>query len=178
MCPYVEIGSFPYNYSSVQFSHSVASDSLWPRGLQHAKPSCPSPAPSVYSNSCPLSQWCHPAISSSITPFSSCLQSFSASWFFPVSHFFQSGGQSIETSASASVLPMNIQTWFSLELTSWISLQSKGLSRAFASTTIWKHQFFSTRPSSWSNSRLYMATGKTVALTITDLCHQSHVSAF
>ena len=91
MCPYVEIGSFPYNYSSVQFSHSVASDSLWPRGLQHAKPSCPSPAPSVYSNSCPLSWWCHSTISSSVVLFSSCLQSFPASGSFQMSQFFASG---------------------------------------------------------------------------------------
>ena len=110
MCPYVEIGSFPYNYSSVKFSHSVASDSLWPRGLQHARPPCPSPTPRAYSNSCPLSQWCHPTISFSVVPFSSCLQSFPASGSFQMSHFFTSGDQSIGVSALTSVLPMNIQT--------------------------------------------------------------------
>ena len=103
---------------------------------------CPSPTPRACSNSCPLSQWCHPAISSSIIPFSSCLQSFPASGSFPTSQFFASGGQSIGASASASVLPMNIQDWFSLGLTGWISLQSKGLSRVFSNTTIQKHQFF------------------------------------
>ena len=101
-------------WASVQFSHSVVSNSLWPHGLQHARPSCLSPTPGVYSNSCPLSQWCHPAISSSVIPFSSCLQSFPASGSFPVSQPFTSDGQSIAVSASASVLPMNIQDWFTL----------------------------------------------------------------
>ena len=108
--------------------------------LQHARPPCPSPPPGVYSNSCPLSWWCHPTISSSIVPFSSCLQSFPASESFQISQFFESGGQSIGLSASASILPMNIQGWFLLGWTGWISLQSKGLSRVFSSTTVQKHQ--------------------------------------
>ena len=125
---------------SVQFSCSVVSDSLWPHRLQHARPPCPSPTPGVYSNSRPLSRWCHPNISSSVVPFSSRLQSFSASGSFPVSQFFASGGQSIGVSASASVLPMNIQDWFPLGWTGWISLQSKGLSRVFSNTTVQKRQ--------------------------------------
>ena len=116
------------NYTSVQFTRSVMSDSLHPHVLQHARPLCPSPAPGVSSNSCPLSQWCHPTISSSVVPFSSHLQSFSASGPFPMSQFFASGGQSIGVSASASVLPTNIWDWFPLGWTEWISLQSKGLS--------------------------------------------------
>ena len=127
---------------SVQFSCSVASDSLWPHGLQHARAPCPSPTPRVYSNSCPLSRWCHTTISSSAIPFSTCLQSFPASGSFPMSQFFASGGQSIGVSASASVLPMNIQDWFPLGWTGWISLQSKGLSRVFSNTTVPRHQFF------------------------------------
>ena len=120
----------------VQFSRSVVFYSLWPRGLQHARPPCPSPIPGVYSNSGPLSQWCHPTISSSVIPFSSRLQSFPASGSFQISQFFTSGGQSTGASASASVLPMNIQDWFSLGWTGWISLQSKGLSRVFSNTTV------------------------------------------
>ena len=130
-------------FSSVQFSHSVVSDSLWPHGLQHARPPCPSPTPGVYSNSCPLSRWCHPAISSSVIPFSSCPQSFPASRSFQMSQLCSSGGQNIGVSASALVLPMNIQDWFPLELTGWISLQSKWLSRVFYNPTVQKHQFFS-----------------------------------
>ena len=132
-------------FSSVQFTRSVVSNSLWPQGLQHARPPCPSPTPRVYSNSSPWSQWCHPTISSSVVPFSSHPQSFLASASFQMSQFFTSGGQSIGVSASASVLPMNIQDWFSLGWTGWISLQSKGLSRVFSSTTVQKHQFFSTQ---------------------------------
>ena len=127
---------------SVQFSHSVMSDSLWPHRLQHARPPCPSPTPGVYSNSCPLSWWCHPAISSSVIHFSSCLQSFPASGSFPRSQLFTSGDQSIGVSASTSVLPMNTQDWAPLGWTGWISLQSKGLSRVFSNTTVQKHQFF------------------------------------
>ena len=127
----------------VQFSRWVVSDSLQPYGRQHTRPPCPSPTPGVYSNSCPLSWWYHPTISSSVVPFSSCLQSCPASGSFPMSQFFTSGGQSIGVSASASVLPMNIQDWFSLGWTGWISLQSKGLSRVFSNTTVQKHQFFS-----------------------------------
>ena len=126
--------------SSVQFSHSVVSDSLWPRELQHARPPCPSPTPGVHSDSCPLSLWCHPAVSSSVTPFS-CPQFFTASGASPVHRFFASGGQSIAASASVLVLPVNIQNWFPLGWTGWISLQSKELSTVFSHTTVQKHQF-------------------------------------
>ena len=117
------------------------SDSLQSHEPQHTWPPCPSPSPGVYPNSCPLSQWRHPTISSSVIPFSSCLWSFPVSGSFPMSQFFASCGQNIAVSASASVLPMNIQDWFTLGLTDWISLQSKGLSRVFSNTTIQKHQF-------------------------------------
>ena len=120
--------------SSVQFTRSVVSDSLWPHGLQHARLPCPSPTPGVYPNSSPLSWWYHPTISSSVVPFSSHLQSFPASGSFPMSWLFASGGQSIGVSASASVLPMNIHDWFSLGWTSWISLLSEVLSRVFSNT--------------------------------------------
>ena len=140
----------PKNY---QFSCSVMSDSVQPHGLQHTRLPCSSPSRGVRSNSCPLSWWCHPTISSSVVPFFSWLQSFPASGFFQMSQFFASGGQSI--GASASVLPMNIQGWFPLGLTSWISLQSKGLSRVSSSTTVQKHQFCSTRPSLWPNSDIH-----------------------
>ena len=126
----------------VQFSRSVMSNSLWPCGLQDTRPPCPSPTPGIYSYSCPLSWWCHPTISSSVVPFSSHLQSFLASGSFQMSQFFESGGQSIEVSASALVLPVNIQDWFPLGWTGWISLQLKGLSRVFSNTTVQKHQFF------------------------------------
>ena len=139
----------------VQFSCSVVSDFLCPHGLQHARPPCPSPTPRACSNSCPLSQWCHPTISSSVIPFSSHLQSFPASGSFSVSQFFTSGGQSIGIAASASVLPMNIQDWYPLGWTGWISLQSKGLSRVFSNTTVQKHQFFSTQLSLWFNSHIH-----------------------
>ena len=129
-------------WGSVQFSHSVVSNSLWPHGLQHVRPLCPSPTPRVYSNSCPLSRRCHPTISSSVVPFSSCPQSFPKSGSFQTSQLFASGSQSIGVSASTSVLPMNIQDWFPLGWTDWISLQSKGLSRVFFNTTVQKHQFF------------------------------------
>ena len=122
-----------------QFSHSVLSDSLRPYGLRHIRPPCPSLTPRVYPNSCPLSQWCHPTISSSVVPFSSCLQSFPASGSFPMSQFFTTGGQSIGVSASTSVFLMNIQDSFPLGWTGWISLQSKGHSRVF-NTTVQKHQ--------------------------------------
>ena len=128
--------------SSVQFSHSVMSDSLWPHGLQHVRPPCPSPTPGVYANSCPMSCWCHPTISSSVIAFS-CLQSFPASGSSLMSQLFVSGGQSIGVSASTSVLPMNTKDWSPLGWTGWISLQSKGLSRVFSNTTVQKHQFFS-----------------------------------
>ena len=136
------------------FSCSVVSDSLRPHGLQNARLPCPSPSPGAYPNSRPSSRWCHPTISSSVASFSSCLQSFPASGSFPMSQFFTTGGQSIEASASASVLSMNVQSWFPLGLTGLISLLSKRPSRVFSSTTIWKHQFFSTQPSLWSNSHI------------------------
>ena len=122
---------------SVQFSHSVVSDSLWPHESQHTRPPCPSPTPRVYQNSCPSSRWCHPTISSSVIPFSSCLQSFPASASFQMSQLFASGGQSIGVSALAYILPMNNQDWSPLEWTGWISLKSKGLSRVFSNTTVW-----------------------------------------
>ena len=128
-----------------QFSHSVVSNSLWPHGLQHTWPPCPSPTTRVYSNSCPLSRWCHPTLSSSVVPFSSCPQSFPASGSFQMSQLFTSGGQRTGVSASASVLPMNIQDWFPLGWTGWISLQPKGLSRVFSNTAVQKYQFFSSQ---------------------------------
>ena len=140
-------------YSSVsQFSCSVVSDSLWPHGLQHARPPCPLPTPRVYPNPCPLNWWCHPTISSSVIPFSSCSQSFSASGSFQMSQIFASGGQNFGVSSSASVFPMNIQDWFLLGWTGWISLQSKGLSRVSSNTTVQKYQFFGAQLSSQSNS--------------------------
>ena len=132
--------------SASQFSRSVVFNSLRPHGLQHAGPPCPSPTPRVYSNSCPLSWWCHPTISSSVIPFSSCLQFFPASGSFQKSQLVASRGQSTGASASTSVLTMNIQDWFPLEWTGWISLQPKGLSRVFSNTRVQKHQFFSAQP--------------------------------
>ena len=138
---------YMYQFSSVQSLSCVS---------QHARPPCPSPTPGVYSNSCPLSQWCQPTISSSVIPFSSHLQFFPASGSFPMSRFFPSGGQSIGVSASTSVLPMNIQDWSPLGWPGWISLQSKGVSRVFSNTTVQKHQFCSAQPSLWSNSHIHM----------------------
>ena len=129
---------------------------LWSHRVQHTRPPCPSPTPTVYSNSCPSSWWCHPAISSSVIPFSSCSQSLPASGSFLMSQLFAWSGQSIGVSASASVLPMNTQDWSPLGWTGWNSLQSKGLSRVFSNTTIQNHQFFSTQPSLWSNSHIHM----------------------
>ena len=142
-------------FSSVQFSRSVMSDSLWPHESHLARPPCPSLTPRVYSNSCPSSWWCHPAISSSVVPFSSCPQFRPASGSFPMSQLFAWGGQSIGVSASASVLPMNSQDWSPLGWTGWTSLQSKGLSRVFSNTTVQKHQFFSAQLSSQSNSHIH-----------------------
>ena len=141
------------------------SDFLWPHGLQHTRLPCPSPFPRACSNSCPLSQWWYPTISSSVVPFSSCFQSFPASGSFLM--LFASG-QNIGASVSASVLPINIQDWFPLGRTGWISLQSKGLSRVFSNTTVQKHQFFSAQLSLWPNSHIHtwLTTGKTIALTI------------
>ena len=138
-------------YIDVQFSRSVMSNSLRPHELQHTRLPCPSPTPAVHSNSCPSSQWCHPAISSSDVPFSSCPQHQS----FPVSQLFTWGGQSTGVSALASFLPKNTQDWSPLEWTGWISLQSTGLSRAFSNTTFQKHQFFSAQLSSQSNSHIH-----------------------
>ena len=139
---------------SVQFSCSVVSDSLRPHEPQHARPPCLSPTPRVYLNSCPSTRWCHPAISSSVIPFSSCLPSFPASGLFPMCQFFRSGVQSIGVSASASVLPIKMQDWFTLESPGLILL-SKGLSRVFSNTTIQKHQFFSAQLSSYSKSQIH-----------------------
>ena len=141
-------------FSSVQFSYSVVSDFLQPHEPQHARPSCPSPTPGVYSNPCPSSQWCHPTISPSVVPFSSRLQSFPASGSFPMSQLFTSGGQNTGVSASASVFAMKIQDWFPLGWTGWISLQSKGLSRVFSNTIVIVQL-----------SHPYMTTGETIALT-------------
>ena len=137
-----------YHLQFIHFSCSVVSNSLWPHESQHARPPCPSPTPGVHSNSCPSSRWCHPALSSSVIPFSSCPQSFPSSRSFPMSQLFASGGQSIGVSASTSVLPMNTQDWSPLGWIGWISLQFKGLSRVFSNTTVQKHQFFSAQPSS------------------------------
>ena len=142
-------------FSSVHFSHSVVSDSLQPHESQHTRTPCPSPTPGVHSYSRPSSQWCHPAISSSVVPFSSCPQSLPASESFPMSQLFAWGGQSTEVSALALFLPKNTQDWSPLEWTGWISLQSKGLSRVFSSTTVQKHQFFGTQLSSQSNSHIH-----------------------
>ena len=131
------------------------SDCLRPHEPQHARPPCPSPTPGVYSDSCPSSQWCHPAISSSVIPFSSCPQSLPALGSFPMSNLFTWGGQSIGVSASVSFLPMNTQDWSPLGWTRWISLQSKGLSRVFSNTTVQKHQFFGAQLSSQSNSHIH-----------------------
>ena len=159
--------------SSVQFSLSVLSNSLWPHGLQDARPPFPSPTPGVYTNSCPSSQWCHPTISSSVVPFSSHLQSFPASGSFPMSQFFASGGQSIGASASAIVLPKNTQDWSPLGGTDWISLQSKRLSRIFSNTTVQKHNssaisflYSPSLTSNWKNHSLTRWTfvGKVMSL--------------
>ena len=141
-------------FGSIPFSRSVVSNSLWPHGLQHARPPCPSPTPWACSNSCPSSQWCHPTISPSVNPFSSCLQSFPTSGSFPMSQFFASGSQSIGVSPSTSVLTMNIHDWLPLGLTGLILMQFKGLSRVFSNTTVQKHQFFSAQLSLWSNSHI------------------------
>ena len=137
------------------FSRSVVSSYLWPHGLQHPRYPCPSPSPGACSNPCPLNQWCHPTISSSVVSFSSCLWSFPASGSLPVSQLFTWGGQSIGASVSASVLLMNVQDWSPLGLTGLISLQSEWLSRVFSNTTVQKQQFFGAQPSSQSNSHIH-----------------------
>ena len=139
----------------VQFSCSVVSDFLWPHESQHARPPCPSPSPGVHSDLGPSSQWCHPAISSSVVLFSSCPQPLPDSESFPMSQLFTWGGQSIGVSALASVLPKKSQGWFPSEWTGWISLQSKGLSRVFSNTTFEKHQFFGAQLSSQSNCHIH-----------------------
>ena len=139
---------------SCQFSSAQLCPTLRPHGLQHARPPRPSPTPGVHSDSCPLSRWCHPAISSSVVPFSSCLQSSPASGSYPMSQIFAWGGQSIGVSASTSVPPMNTQDWSPLGWTGWISLQSKGLSRVFSNSTVQKHQLFGTQLSLQSNSHI------------------------
>ena len=140
---------------SVQFSLSVVSDSLWPHESQHTRPPCPSPTPRVHSDSCPSSPWCHPAILSSVIPFSYCPQSLQASGSFPMSQLFVWGGQNTGVSASASFLPKKSQGWSPSECTCWISLQSKGLSRVFTNTTVQKHQFFGAQLSSQFNSHIH-----------------------
>ena len=144
------LNMFRFLPTYIQFSHSVMSNSLQPHELQHARPPCPSPTPGVHLNSCPSSRWCHPAISSSVVPFSSCPQSLKASGSFPMSQLFTWGGQSIGLSASALVLPMNTQDWSPLEWTGWISLQSKGFSRIFSNTTVQKYQFFGAHQKAYS----------------------------
>ena len=159
---------FPVLYYLLEFHFSSVAQlflTLWLHGLQHARPPCPSPTPGVYSDSCPSSQCCHPTISSSVMPFSSHLQFFPASGSFQMSQFFTSGGQSIGVSASASILPVNIQDWSPLGWTGWISLQSKELARVFSNTIIQKHQFFSTHFLIVQLSHPYMTTGKTITLT-------------
>ena len=150
-----KLGIFNIQFSSVQFSRSVMSDSLWPHESQDTRPPCPSPTPRVHPNSCPSSWWCHPAISSSVVPFSSCPQSLPASESFPMSQLFAWRGQSTGVSALASVVPMNTQGWCPSEWTGWISLQSKGLSRVFSNTRVQKNQFFCTQLSSQSNSHIH-----------------------
>ena len=161
---------------SVQFSRSVTSNSLWSHGLQYTRLPCPSTTPRACSNLCPSSQWCHPTISSSVVPFSFCLQSFPASGSFPMSQFSASGGQSIGASASTSVLPMDIQDWSPLGLTGLISLMSKGLSRVFSNTSVRKHQFFSSQPSLWSSSHIHIWLLEKSQLWVYRLCRPSSVS--
>ena len=149
-----------------------------PHGLQHARILCPSPSPGACSNSCSLSQWCHPTISSSVLPFSSCLLSFSASGSFPVSQFFTLGDKKMGASTLASVLLRSIQDWFPWGLTGMISLQSKTLSRVFSNTTVQKHQFFGAQLSLWSNFHIHTWLLENHSFDQTDLCWQSNVSAF
>ena len=167
-----------FKNQSLQISCSVVSDSLWPHGLQQSRPLHPSPISRAYSNSCTSNRYCHPAISSSIVPFSSCLQSLPAPGSFQMSHTCASGGQSIEVSASASVLPMNTQDGSSLGWTGWVSLQAKGLTRVFSNTTVQKNQFFSAQLSSQSTLTSIHDHRKNHSLDYTNLCWQSNVSAF
>ena len=160
------------------FSHWVIFYSLQPHGLKYTRLPCPWPSPGACSNSHPLSWWCHPITLSSIIPFSSCLQSFPEPGSFIIRWLFASGGQSIGVSASASVLPKNIQDWFPLGWTGWSSLQSKGPSRVFSNTTVQKHQFFSAQPSLWSSSHIHIWIMESHSFAYIDLCWQSNVSAF
>ena len=157
-------------------SVSQSCPTLWPQGLQHARPTCPSLSPGICSNSCPLSQWWHPTNSASVAPFSSFLQSFPASQSFLMSWLFASGGQSI--GASASVLPVNIQGWFPFWLTSLIFLLSTGLSRVLSRTTIWKQHFFSTQHSLWSSSQGTHDYWQNYSFDYMDLCQQNGIPAF
>ena len=160
-------------------SATQSPDSFQPHGLQHTRIPYPSPSPGACSNSCPLSRWCHPTISSSVIPFSSCLQSFPASGSFPMSQLFTSGGQSIGPPSSASVLPVTLRGWFPLGWTGLTFLQSKGLSRVLSNITVQKHQFFHIQPSLWFKiSNPYMTNWKSHSFDHTDLCWQSNVSAF
>ena len=149
------LSSLNMNQPSVQFSHSVVSNSLWPHESQHTRLPCPSPNPGVHADSRPSSPWCHPAISSSVVPFSSCPQSLTASESFPMSQLFAWDGQSTGVSALASFPPKKLQGWSPSQCTGWISLQSKGLSRVFSNTIVQKHQFFGAQPSSQSNFHIH-----------------------
>ena len=162
---FVKMGMYSCMYVVSQLSHSVVSNSLWSRGLQHARFPCPSPTPGACLNSCPSSQWCHPTISSSVILFSSCLQTFPALGTFPMSQFFASGGQTNRASASASVLPLNIQDCFPLGLTGWISLQSKGLSRVFQHHSLKASVLRCSAFFMVQLSHPYSTAGKTIALT-------------
>ena len=155
----------------LSFSHQIMSNSFQLHGLQHSRLPCTSPSPRVCPSSCPLTWWCHPTISSSVTSFSSCPQSFPASGSFPKSQLFTSGSQGIGASASTSVLPMNIQGWFPLGLTDLISLLPKGLLWVFSSTTVWRHQFFDTQPFLWSNSHIHTWLLENHSFDSTELCH-------
>ena len=171
-------GNQTNQFSSVQFSRLVVSDSLQPHEPQHTRPPCPSPIPKVYPNSCPLSQWCHLTISSSVVPFSSCLQSFPTSGSFQMGQLFSSGGQNTGVSASPLVLPMNTQDRSPLGWTVWISLQSKGLSRVFSNTIVQKHQFFCTQLSLCSNSHIHAWLLERPWPSLDGLCWKSNVSSF
>ena len=166
----------PIFHISVQFSRSAVSDTLWPHESQHTRPPCPSPNPGVYSTSCPSSQWCHPDISSSVVPFSSCPQSLPASGSFPMSQLFAYSGQSTGVSASPSVLPENTQDSSPLGWTGWISLQSKGVSRIFSNTTFKSINF--SAPSFLHSPTSIYDYWKNHSLDQTDLCWQSNVSSF
>ena len=171
------LSSYPWTDTCIQFSCSVVSDFLRSHGPQQAILPCPSPTPRTFSNSCPLSQWCHPTISSSVIPFSYCLQSFLESGYLPMSQFFTSGGQSVGVAASASVIPMNIQDWSPLGWTGWISFQSKGPSRVFSKTIVPNINSLVLSLFYGPNLTSIYDTGKAIALTRWT-CHQNSISAF